>query len=86
MSEAMYYLGIPTTRALALSITGELVSRDRYYTGEESDELGAIVTRVADSFIRFGTFELLTSRNDIELLRSLSDYIIEMYFTDINSD
>ncbi|MEC7687691.1 MAG: protein adenylyltransferase SelO family protein, partial [Candidatus Thermoplasmatota archaeon] len=55
-SEAMYHLGIDTTRALSLVTTGEDVVRDILYNGNPAPEPGAIVCRIAQSFIRFGTF------------------------------
>ncbi|MCK5355929.1 MAG: YdiU family protein, partial [Methyloprofundus sp.] len=75
-SEAMYHLGVPTTRALSLVTTGEQVVRDMFYDGHPKAELGAVVCRVAPSFIRFGSFEIHTSRGDNELLRKLVDYTI----------
>jgi uncharacterized protein YdiU (UPF0061 family) len=51
-------LGIPTTRALSLSLTGETVIRDPLYNGHVEHEKGAIVVRVAESFLRFGSFEV----------------------------
>lgn len=61
-SEAMFHLGIPTTRALSLVKTGDLVMRDMFYDGNPEREQGAIVCRVAPSFIRFGTFQLPAQR------------------------
>ncbi|RYZ16647.1 MAG: hypothetical protein EOO16_25470, partial [Chitinophagaceae bacterium] len=58
MSEAMHYLGVPTTRALSLVGTGEKVLRDMFYDGHPSREPGAIVARVAPSFLRFGSYEM----------------------------
>ncbi|HRO26294.1 MAG TPA: protein adenylyltransferase SelO family protein, partial [Luteimonas sp.] len=75
-SEAMHHLGIPTTRALSLVATGEGVVRDMFYDGHPQVEPGAIVCRVAPSFIRFGHFELPYSRGDVELLRHLADFCI----------
>jgi serine/tyrosine/threonine adenylyltransferase len=75
-SEAMFHLGVPTTRALSLVTTGEPVMRDMFYDGNPMLEPGAITTRVAESFIRFGHFELPTSRGDIALLESLTDYVL----------
>ncbi len=79
-SEAMYHLGVPTTRALSLITTGELVERDMFYDGHPKDEPGAVVCRVSPSFIRFGNFEILTSRGDIDLLRKFTDYTIRTDF------
>lgn len=75
-SEAMHHLGVPTTRALSLVGTGEDVVRDMFYDGHPAPEPGAIVCRVAPSFIRFGNFELPASRGKHELLRQLVDFCI----------
>lgn len=79
-SEAMHHLGIPTTRALSLITTGESVMRDMFYDGHPKDEPGAIVCRVSPSFIRFGSFEILSSRNELFLLKQLVDYTISTDF------
>jgi uncharacterized protein YdiU (UPF0061 family) len=79
-SEAMHHLGVPTTRALSLVVTGETVMRDMFYDGHPENEPGAIVCRVAPSFIRFGHFELPASRGDIDLLRRLADFTIRRDF------
>ncbi len=75
-SEAMYHLGVPTTRALSLVLTGETVIRDMFYDGNPKAEPGAIVCRVAPSFTRFGSFQILTARGDVALLKKLADYTI----------
>lgn len=82
-SEAMHHLGVPTTRALCLVATGEKVVRDMFYDGRPQAEPGAIVCRVAPSFIRFGNFELPASRGDITLLRQLVDFTITRDFPGI---
>jgi len=82
-SEAMYHLGIPTTRALSLSLTGDQVLRDMLYDGNSAYEKGAIVSRVAPSFLRFGNFELFAVRNDIENLRLLTDYTIQNFYPEL---
>jgi uncharacterized protein YdiU (UPF0061 family) len=79
-SEAMYHLGIPTTRALSLVTTGEQVMRDMFYDGNPQAEPGAVVCRVAPSFLRFGSFEIHSARQDIDLLRQLVDYTIRHEF------
>ncbi|HEX5362929.1 MAG TPA: YdiU family protein, partial [Gallionella sp.] len=79
-SEAMHHLGVPSTRALCLIGTGEQVMRDMLYSGDVRPEQGAIVCRVAPSFIRFGNFEMLASRNELELLRRLVDFTIDRDF------
>ncbi|MGV6816311.1 MAG: protein adenylyltransferase SelO [Thiotrichales bacterium] len=79
-SEAMFHLGVPTTRALSLVLTGEEVVRDMFYDGNPQAEPGAVVCRVAPSFIRFGNFELPASRGEIDLLRTLLDFTIKVHF------
>ncbi|TNF49325.1 MAG: YdiU family protein, partial [Deltaproteobacteria bacterium] len=79
-SEAMYHLGVPTTRALSVLLTGEQVTRDMFYDGHPKQEPGAVVCRVAPSFTRFGSFQIFSSRNEIELLRQLLDYTIRTDF------
>jgi len=82
-SEAMHHLGVPTTRALSLVATGEDVVRDMFYDGRPKSEPGAIVCRVAPSFIRFGNFELPTSRDDVDLLNELIDFTIRRDFPEL---
>lgn len=79
-SEAMHHLGIPTTRALSLVGTGEAVMRDMFYDGNPRPEPGAVVCRVAPSFIRFGTFELPTARGEHGLLEQMVDFTIARDF------
>ncbi|MCK8479378.1 protein adenylyltransferase SelO [Psychroserpens algicola] len=79
-SEVMFYLGVPTTRALSLALTGDDVLRDMMYDGNAAYEKGAIVTRVAPSFIRFGSFEIFAARQDHKTLKTLVDYTIKHHF------
>jgi serine/tyrosine/threonine adenylyltransferase len=79
-SEAMHHLGVPTTRALSLVLTGEQVIRDMFYNGNPKAEPGAVVCRVAPSFIRFGHYQILAARGELELLRKLVDYTITTHF------
>jgi uncharacterized protein YdiU (UPF0061 family) len=79
-SEAMHHLGVPTTRALSLVTTGEQVIRDMFYDGRPRAEPGAIVCRVAPSFIRLGNFELPASRGEVALLEQLVDFTIARDF------
>ena len=85
-SEAMHYLGVPTTRSLSLITTGDEVLRDLLYDGNANYEKGAVVCRVAPSFIRFGSFEIFAARNDIKNLQSLSDFTIKHYFPEITTN
>ena len=73
VSEAMHALGIPTTRALAAVSTGETVFRDRRLPG-------AVLTRVASSHVRIGTFQYFAARGDMEAVERLSDYVIDRHF------
>lgn len=75
VSEAMAALGVPTTRALAAVATGDRVQR-------ETGLPGAVLTRVAASHIRVGTFQYAAARGDAEALRSLADYVIARHFPD----
>jgi uncharacterized protein YdiU (UPF0061 family) len=79
-SEAMFYLGVPTTRALSLVLTGDEVLRDMLYNGNAEYEKGAIVCRVAPSFLRFGNFQIFTWRDDLENLKKLTDYTINHFY------
>ena len=79
-SEAMFHLGVPTTRALSLVTSGEQVMRDMFYDGNAKYEPGAIVCRVAPSFVRFGNFQLFAARGDVENLKKLVDFTIRNDF------
>jgi uncharacterized protein YdiU (UPF0061 family) len=79
-SEAMHFLGVPTTRALSLVGTGEQVIRDMFYDGHPAPEPGAIVCRVAPSFVRFGNFQVHAANEELEPLRRLIDYVIRMHY------
>ena len=79
-SEAMFYLGVPTTRALSLSLSGDTVLRDILYDGNPAYEKGAIVARISPSFLRFGSFEIFTARDDLKNLKVLVDYTIKHHF------
>lgn len=84
-SEAMHYLGVPTTRSLSLVLTGDEVLRDLLYNGNPAYEKGAIVCRVAPSFIRFGNFQILAARQDLKTLKELTNYTIKHFFSPIKS-
>ncbi|OJF93874.1 protein adenylyltransferase SelO, partial [Pararhizobium antarcticum] len=75
VSEAMHALGIPTTRALAAVVTGEPVQREQLLPG-------GVVTRVAASHIRVGTFQFIASRGDTDGLKHLADHVIARHFPD----
>lgn len=77
-SEAMHALGIPTTRALAIVGSDRPVYR-------EDQETAALVTRLAPSFVRFGSFEVFYYRNQIESIRHLADYVIARYYPELTT-
>jgi uncharacterized protein YdiU (UPF0061 family) len=79
-SEAMHALDVPTTRALSLVRTGDDVVRDMFYDGNPQREPGAIVCRVAPTFLRFGNYQLPMSRGDVPLLRQLVDFTLAQWF------
>ncbi|MEM7243413.1 MAG: YdiU family protein [Pseudomonadota bacterium] len=78
MSEAMHALGVPTTRALAAIRTGSPVYR-------EGAEQGAMLTRVALSHIRIGTFQFFAARNDTDAIAELADYAMDRHYPDAKS-
>jgi uncharacterized protein YdiU (UPF0061 family) len=82
-SEAMHHLGVPTTRALSLVGTGDSVIRDMFYDGNPTSEKGAIVARVAPTFVRFGNFEIMAASGEIENLRALADYVIRHHYPEL---
>ncbi|MDX8352193.1 protein adenylyltransferase SelO [Cognatiyoonia sp. IB215182] len=75
ISEAMHAMGVPTTRALAAVTTGEPVYREEVLPG-------AVITRVAQSHIRVGTFQFFASRGDMEALQALTDHVIARHYPD----
>lgn len=79
ISEAMHALGIPTTRSLAVVITGESIVR-------EKELPGAILTRVASSHLRFGTFQFAAKWGTVENLQALADYALERHFSHIEKN
>jgi len=79
VSEAMARLGVPTTRALAAVTTGEMVAR-------EGMKPGGIITRTSRSFVRVGTFQYFSSRNDLDSIKKLADYTIARNFPKIDND
>jgi uncharacterized protein YdiU (UPF0061 family) len=79
VSEAMYALGIPTTRALAAVTTGEPVARERF-------EPGAILARVASSHLRIGTLQFFAARGDLEALQTLVDHVLARHYPDAGGD
>ncbi len=85
-SEAMFALGVPTTRSLSLMLTGDEVLRDVLYNGNSAMEPGAVVCRVAPSFVRFGNFQLLAARNSIVELEKLTKHVIQHFYPECERD
>ncbi len=85
-SEAMHWLGVPTTRALSLVATGMPVVRDMFYDGNAQAEPGAIVCRAAPSFVRFGNFEIHAAHGEQALLRRLADHVIAHHYPEFAGD
>jgi protein adenylyltransferase len=79
-SEAMHRLGVPTTRALSLVTTGEIVIRDMFYDGNPEPEPGAVVCRVAPSFVRFGNFQIHAAHQELDALKRVADYVIREHY------
>jgi len=83
-SEAMAHLGVPTTRALSLVTTGDGVVRDMFYDGRPETEPGAIVCRVAPSFLRLGNFEILAAESEPALLAQLFTFTVANHFPNLS--
>ncbi|MFP6808818.1 MAG: YdiU family protein [Pseudomonadales bacterium] len=75
VSEAMFALGIPTSRSLAVVTSGEMVMREEALPG-------AVLTRIASSHIRIGTFQYFAARGDTEALKILADHVIQRHYPD----
>jgi len=82
-SEAMYHLGVPTSRAVSLIVTNDGVPRDLFYNGNVKLERGAVVMRLAPSWFRIGSLEILAKKGELEELRRLVDTVLETIFPDI---
>jgi uncharacterized protein YdiU (UPF0061 family) len=83
-SEAMHALGVPTTRALSLVASGESVVRDMFYDGDARPEPGAIVCRVAPTFLRFGNFEIHAASDEAAPLRALFERTLRDFYPHID--
>ncbi|ACP24532.1 gluconate permease [Sinorhizobium fredii NGR234] len=79
ISEAMHALGVPTTRALAATVTGQPVYREQILPG-------AVFTRVAASHIRVGTFQFFAARGDMDSVKALADYVIDRHYPELKAD
>jgi len=82
-SEAMFWLGVPTSRAATLTVTDDGVPRDMFYNGKMKMERGAVVLRLAPTWFRFGSFEILAKNKEYEELKQLAEFILTNSFPDI---
>ena len=94
-SEAMYALGIPTSRAASLIVSDTTVARDKLYTGNVIHEKCAVVMRLAPTFIRFGSFEIFKGRDPMtggagpstglkeKMMPAMLDYLVTYFFKEI---
>lgn len=78
VSEAMHALGVPTTRALAVTVTGQPVYREQILPG-------AVFTRVAASHIRVGTFQFFAARGDMDSVKALADHVIDRHYPELKA-
>ncbi|KAG8009591.1 Selenoprotein O [Nibea albiflora] len=85
-SEAMHFLHVPTSRAASLIVSDEPVMRDQFYNGNVKTERGAVVLRLAKSWFRIGSLEILSQSGEIDLLRKLLNFVIDEHFSSISSD
>ncbi|XP_065199333.1 protein adenylyltransferase SelO, mitochondrial-like [Sycon ciliatum] len=85
VSEAMHHLGIPTSRAVSLVASHDPVLRDQFYNGHPEREPAAVVMRLAPSWFRIGSLELMNANGEFDLLKSTVDFIIEQHFPDLQS-
>lgn len=97
-SEAMYALGIPTSRAASLVVSDSTVKRDKLYTGNVINEKCAVVMRLAPTFIRFGSFEIFKETDSTtgrkgpstglkqEMLPPMLNYLLENFYKEINAN
>lgn len=79
VSEAMHALGVPTTRALAATVTGQPVYREQILPG-------AVFARVAASHIRVGTFQFFAARGDMDSVKALADHVIDRHYPELKAD
>lgn len=93
-SEAMHSMGIPTTRAASIALSGDTVVRDMYYDGNVANERAAVVMRLAPTFIRFGSFEITKPRDPLtgragpspgrgELTEQLVNFVVDEFYPEI---
>ena len=84
-SEAMHSLGVPTSRAASLTVSNERAWRDQFYDGHPRQELTAMVLRLAPSWFRIGSLEILHHNKELNLLKQTVDFVIEQYFPHLDT-
>lgn len=96
-SEAMFFLGVPTTRAGSVVTSDSMVLRDVYYSGHPRHERCSVVLRIAPTFLRFGSFEIFKQADEFtgrqgpsygrdEIRGQMLDYVIEMFYPEIQKN
>ncbi|CAG9558928.1 unnamed protein product [Danaus chrysippus] len=83
-SEAMFHLGVPTTRTAAVVASDDTVVRDLYYSGNPHREKTAILLRLSQCWFRFGSLEILAKGGELAILKQVTDFIIKEHFPDIH--
>ncbi|XP_074606319.1 protein adenylyltransferase SelO-like isoform X1 [Acropora palmata] len=86
VSEAMSHLGVPTSRAAAIVVSNDLVWRDQFYDGHPMQEKAAVVLRLAKSWFRIGSLEILTKNKELDLLKKVVDFVIDEHFPAVAND
>ena len=82
-SEAMFSLGVPTSRAVSMVVSDDPVIRDPLYNGTIVKERAAVVLRLAPSWFRFGSFEILAANTEVQLMIQLLDFVVEHHFSNV---
>ena len=85
-SEAMYALDVPTSRAATLIVSPDTVMRDIFYNGNAKPEKCAVVLRIASSWFRIGSIEILAKKGETKELNQLMDYILEKHFSNVKQE
>ena len=85
-SEAMYALDVPTSRAATLIVSPDTVMRDIFYNGNAKPEKCAVVLRLASSWFRIGSIEILAKKGETKELNQLMDYILEKHFSNVKQE
>ncbi|CAH0713451.1 unnamed protein product, partial [Brenthis ino] len=83
-SEAMFHLGVPTTRSVAVVVSDEPITRDLFYSGCPRREHAGVLLRLSQSWFRFGSLEILAKNGELAVLKQVADFVIKEHFPDIH--